>query len=101
MLLVGSRVEKRHTVRFNAGDELTLLILPAGDQYVLLTRDFDRSSGEFSLPSNWRLASYASPTVLSFEQPNPTLVNRADNHDSFQGPIPAQPVSLVNQQYFV
>jgi hypothetical protein len=87
-LLRLNRISKFHTVTFFAGRTLKVLVSPQGDQYVRITRDSDRLTDEPTLPSDWKLVNYVTKEELTIQLPNPTDNIRADNEDSFQGPIP-------------
>jgi hypothetical protein len=86
-LLRLSRVSKFHTVTFYAGRTLKVLISPEGNQYVRISRDADRVTDDPNLPNDWALVDYVTPEELTFQLPNPTDNIRADNEDSFQGPV--------------
>jgi hypothetical protein len=86
-LLRLNRIEKFHTVTFFEGRTLKILISPEGEQYVRISRDADRLSDQPTLPSSWQLVDYVTPEELILQLPNPTSNIRADNEDSFQGPI--------------
>lgn len=87
-LLTGSTVVKEHQLTFNAGSMLWVLFSPEGDAYVLVTRDAQHTSDTPTIPTNWDLVEYTTPDELVFTLPSETLVIRADNEDSFQGPVP-------------
>jgi hypothetical protein len=87
-LLTGSHVRKFHEVTFNAGKTLTLLVSPEGENYVRISRDYLRTTDQPSIPNGWQQVDYVTPGELVVELPDETLVIRADNEDSFQGPLP-------------
>ena len=93
-LLRGSTVVKFHEVTFNAGHTITVLFSPEGEPYVRITRDANRASDEPSIPNSWRLVEYTTPDQLVIQLTGETLVIRADNEDSFQGPAPELAVAL-------
>ncbi len=93
-LLRGTMVAKFHEVTFNAGRTITVLFSPEGDPYVRITRDFNRTSDEPSIPNLWRLVEYTLPEQMVIQLPDETLNIRADNEDSFQGPVPELSVAL-------
>lgn len=93
-LLIGSTVAKFHEVTFNAGSTIAVLFSPEGDPYVRISRDANRASDEPSIPNSWRLVEYTTPDQLVIQLPEETLVIRADNEDSFQGPVPELAVAL-------
>jgi hypothetical protein len=93
-LLTGSTVAKYHEVTFNAGTTIYVLFSPEGEPYVRIGRDANRASDEPSIPNSWRLVEYATSDQLVIQLPEETLVIRADNEDSFQGPVPELAVAL-------
>ena len=93
-LLRGSTVVKFHEVTFNAGRTIAVLFSPEGEPYVRLTRDANRASDEPSIPNSWRLVENTTPDQLVIQLTGETLVIRADNEDSFQGPVPELAVAL-------
>lgn len=86
-LLRLNRVAKFHEIRFNAGRTLWVLVSPESEHYVRVSRDAGRTSDEPTLPDGWQLVEYVTPDELTIQLPNPTLNIRADNEDSFQGPV--------------
>lgn len=86
-LLKAGKVRKFHTVTFNQGKTLTVLISPEGDHYVRITRDLNRTSDVPTIPGAWQTLEHVAPEALSFKLPDLTLVIRADNEDAFQGPV--------------
>ena len=92
-LLRGSTVAKFHELVFDAGTVLTVLFSPAGDPYVLVTRDALRGSDVPTIPAGWDVVTYVAPQTLTFRLPDETTVIRADNEDSFQGPVPSLSVA--------
>ena len=91
-LLRRNMIAKHHTVTFNAGRTLKVLVSPLGERYVRITRDAGRASDTPTLPQSWTLLDYVTPEALDIELPNPTVNIRCDNEDSFQGPVPDLPV---------
>lgn len=87
-LLRLNRIAKFHDVGFDAGRTLTLLVSPEGEQYVRISRDAGRTTDDPTLPDGWELIERVIDAELSFRLPNPTDNIRADNEDSFQGPLP-------------
>jgi hypothetical protein len=86
-LLRLSRVAKFHDVNYDAGRTLKILVSPEDDPYVLISRDAGRTSEVPTIPDPWRVIEYVAPEDLTFQLPNPTDNIRADNEDSFQGPV--------------
>jgi hypothetical protein len=86
-LLNASRVAKFHEISYSAGTPLYILVSPLGDQFVRVSRDDGRTSDVPTLPEGWQIIDYVTPETLTFYLPNPTLNIRADNQDSFQGPV--------------
>ncbi|NDJ75788.1 MAG: alpha/beta fold hydrolase [Chloroflexi bacterium] len=95
-LLSGSYVSKYHTIIYDAGSSVPVLISPEGEVYVRIGRDAGRTTDDFALPSEWQTVEYTTPDDLVIQLPNPTLVIRTDNEDSYQGPVP-ELNALVNQ----
>jgi hypothetical protein len=87
-LLRLNRVAKFHDVGFDAGRTLTFLVSPEGEEYVRISRDAGRTTDTPTLPDGWSLVERVTDEALSFRLPNPTLNIRADNEDSYQGPVP-------------
>ena len=86
-LLNASSVAKFHTITYDALSTIYVLVSPTGEEYVRVTRDADRVSEVFTLPEGWRLIEQLLSEPLTLTLPNPTLNIRADNQDSFQGPV--------------
>jgi hypothetical protein len=93
-LLIGSTVAKFHEVTFNAGRTISVLFSPEVEPYVRISRDANRTSDEPSIPNSWRLVEYPAPEKIVIQLPEETLVIRADNEDSFQGPAPELAVAF-------
>jgi hypothetical protein len=87
-LLRRNLVAKFHEVTFLAGKTVYILISPDGDYYIRISRDVGRVIDEPKLPAGWRLASHVLERDLVVRLPNPTVNIRANNEDSFQGPVP-------------
>ena len=86
-LLRANRISKTHAVSFDAGSTLKVLISPDGMQYVRVSRDAGRVSDAPTLPDGWTLVDYPTPAPVTLQLPNITVNIRADNEDSFQGPV--------------
>ena len=86
-LLRLNRIKKYHTVFFNAGRTLKVLISPKGEKYVRITRDVNRTSEVPTMPDGWVLLDHVTSEKLTIDLPNPTDNIRGDNEDSFQGPV--------------
>ena len=87
-LLLQNTIAKFHEIGFDAGRTLWVLVSPDGEQFVRVTRDAGRTSDEPTIPDGWELLEYTTPDELTIQLPNPTRNIRADNEDSFQGPVP-------------
>jgi hypothetical protein len=87
-LLSGNRIVKHHEVRFDAGTTLHLLMSPENATYVRISRDAGRIQEVPTIPSSWRTVQQVVDADVVIPLPNPTLNIRADNEDSYQGPIP-------------
>lgn len=88
-LLTAARVDKHHELLWPAGRAITLLTSPAGLRYILVSRDARRTAEVPTLPPGWTLEVVPLFRDLDLVLPRPTTVIRADNEDSFQGPLPA------------
>lgn len=87
-LLTGRNIAKYHQVQFNAGKTLHVLISPEGDEYVLISRDANRTTEVPIIPDTWKIEERVINENLTIDLPNPTLNIRAENNqDSFQGPV--------------
>jgi hypothetical protein len=86
-LLTASTVEKDHEISFDPGQTVTLLVSPDDERYVLVSRDADRTSDEPTIPAGWELVSELVPDGATYRLDGQTKVIRADNEDSFQGPV--------------
>ena len=86
-LLTASTVEKDHEISFGPGATVTLLVSPDDERYVLVSRDADRTSDEPTIPAGWELVSELVPDGATYRLDGQTKVIRADNEDSFQGPV--------------
>ncbi len=96
-LLSATRVVKFHMVTFYAGRTLKVLVSPGGAHYVRISRDANRLTDHPTLPAGWTLVDYETPDELTFDLPNPTINIRADNEDSFQGPVPDLPIGAATE----
>ena len=96
-LLISTRVDKHHRLTHEPGRNLTSIRSPEGDHYLRVTRDPDRTGDPPTLPAGWTLHTRepAEPTVVVLG-PSITLL-RADNGDSFQGPVPAELVDPMEE----
>jgi len=86
-LLVGSAVVKDHIAKFDEGRTLKLLISPSGEVFPRITRDANRTREKPTLPEKWRLIEHTLDRPMEFKLTGETTVIRADNQDSFQGPV--------------
>ena len=86
-LLRANRIAKHHTVTFDAGRTLYVLVSPDNVPYLRITRDANRTSDDPTLPGGWRIVEHVIDEALELELPNPTVNIRCDNEDSFQGPV--------------
>jgi hypothetical protein len=62
-------------------------VSPEDEYYVRISRDSGRTVEEPTIPNGWQILEYVTPNELIFQLPNPTENIRADNEDSFQGPL--------------
>ncbi len=87
-LLTLNRISKSHELTFDAETTLSVLISPEDEHYVLVSRDAGRTSDTSTIPDGWQIVEHTLDEELVVQLPNPTLNIRADNEDSFQGPVP-------------
>ncbi len=87
-LLSANTISKYHEVGFDAWQLINVLVSPEGDRYIRITRDEGRMSDIPTIPADWELTREVLTEALTIQLPNPTINIRADNEDSFQGPIP-------------
>lgn len=88
-LLRATTVEKHHELEWPTGSNITILTSPEAVEYILVSRDAQRTSDTPTLPSGWTLEVIALGQDLLVQLPLHTTVIRSDNEDSFQGPLPA------------
>jgi hypothetical protein len=86
-LLSANTISKYHEVSYDAWQLINILISPEGDRYIRITRDEGRMSDIPTIPTGWELSKEILTEELKIQLPNPTINIRADNEDSFQGPI--------------
>ena len=87
-LLTANTISKSHELTFDADTTLSILISPEDEHYVMVSRDAGRTSDTPTIPEGWQLVEHTLDEELVIQLPNPTLNIRADNEDSFQGPVP-------------
>lgn len=87
-ILRANTIVKHHEVTFNAGRVLPVLVSPDGEAYVRITRDAGRTSDTPTMPPDWTLTEHETTEELVVRLPDETINIRADNEDSFQGPVP-------------
>ncbi len=85
--LRGSSVVKDHLVTFDKGCLLVLLVSPDGKLFPRITRDANRTQEQPVVPEGWRLVEHKLDRCVEFRLTGKTTVIRADNQDSFQGPV--------------
>ena len=86
-LLSGNRINKFHEIAFEAGRTLWIIVFPEGKSYVRVSRDAGRTSDMPTIPNSWQYLEHVTPEELVIQLPHETLNIRADNEDSFQGPV--------------
>lgn len=94
-LLVGSIVRKFHEVTFHTGSKVFVLISPEGDSFVRISRDANRLTDQPTIPDFWQLLEHTLEEQIVIQLPYETTVIRADNEDSFQGPV--QELTFLNE----
>ncbi|MEO0338037.1 MAG: haloalkane dehalogenase, partial [Bacteroidota bacterium] len=93
-LLSGRLIAKYHDVQFNAGKTLKVLVSPDGEYYIRISRDAGRTQEIPTIPNTWQEIEVTLTEDLILQLPNPTLNIRADNEDSYQGPVAAELLGL-------
>ena len=86
-LLSGNRITKFHEIAYEAGKTLWVIVSPDGESFVRVSRDAGRTSDVPTIPDSWQYLEYVISEELVIQLPNETLNIRADNEDSFQGPV--------------
>jgi hypothetical protein len=86
-LLSANTISKYHEIIYNPWRLVNILVSPEGDRYIRVSRDEGRMSDIPTIPSDWELTKEVLTKELKIQLPNPTINIRADNEDSFQGPI--------------
>lgn len=86
-LLRANTISKHHEITFHSWKLTHILVSPEGDRYIRVSRDEGRMSEFPTIPSGWQLVREVTTEKLTIQLPNPTTNIRADNEDSFQGPI--------------
>jgi len=86
-LLSANTISKYHEIAYHPWRLVNILVSPEGDRYVRVSRDEGRMSDTPTIPSDWVLTREVLTKELNIQLPNPTINIRADNEDSFQGPI--------------
>ncbi len=87
-LLRGAHVLKYHEIEYTAGRTVAILTSPSGDRYIRVSRDAERITDVPTIPDGWMIGEYTLQQPLMVELFNMVENIRADNQDSFQGPIP-------------
>ncbi len=80
-------LEKYHEVTFNSGRTIRVLVCPEGKQYIMMTRDLDRTKDIPELPDGWELKEGRLSQDLTVVLSGRNEIIRTDNNDSFQGPL--------------
>jgi hypothetical protein len=86
-LLTANTISKYHKIGYHPWRLVNILVSPEGDRYIRVSRDEGRMSDTPTIPSDWQLIKEVITEELIIQLPNPTINIRADNEDSFQGPI--------------
>ena len=93
-LLKGNIISKFHELTYLSGRKTYILVSPDDEYYIRVSRDLNRTSEIPTVPYGWKLIEHVLSGDLTFALPNPTLNIRADNEDSFQGPLSATVLGL-------
>jgi pimeloyl-ACP methyl ester carboxylesterase len=86
-LLTANTISKYHKIGYHPWRLVNILVSPEGGRYIRVSRDEGRMSDTPTIPSDWQLIKEVITEELIIQLPNPTINIRADNEDSFQGPI--------------
>jgi len=86
-LLQKSSLEKHHEITYFSGRTIRLIVNPDGVQYILVSRDFDRTKEYPLLPDGWEYKVIELTQDLTVNLSGIVEVIRTDNNDSFQGPL--------------
>lgn len=97
-LLRANIIEKSHTLVYNAGRTVPVIVSPENEIYIRVSRDAGRCDSVPTMPDEWRLMDITLTEDAVIELPNPTTNIRADNEDSFQGPAPVLASYLSKDQ---
>jgi haloalkane dehalogenase len=87
-LLRANTIAKSHTLTYNAGRTVPVLVSPEGELYIRVSRDAGRCIETPTMPEGWHLVDVTLTSDTLIELPDPTINIRGDNEDSFQGPAP-------------
>lgn len=86
-LLRMSRLEKHHELVYSTGSTVKTIISPEGSRYILVSRDANRTSEDFDLPTGWLFEEIIITEDLLVLLSGEIEVIRTDNNDSYQGPL--------------
>ncbi len=89
-LLKGSQVKKFHKVTYNKDQDISILVSPKNERYILISRDAGRTTDTHPVPKGWQLLNIKAPQTMTIPLLDITTVIRAKNEDSYQGPLPSQ-----------
>lgn len=89
-LLHVNQVFKYHELEFHTDSAVSILESPAGTRYIMVSRDAARTTDTPNLPIGWSITDYDLTADLTVELFDVVDNIRADNEDSFQGPLPQE-----------
>jgi hypothetical protein len=88
-LIRKTELEKYHVLTYYAGRTVSILQNPSGEQFILVSRDEERTSDTFALPDGWSVSEHELAEDLEVDLSERVSVLRTENEDSYQGPLPA------------
>lgn len=91
-------MNKYHRLTYDAGNPVWYITSPEGERFLIVTRDYDRTTDTPTLPDGWTISKEMTLTKeLVLDLMGDEIANyRVSNGDSFQGPLPE---SLIVEDY--
>lgn len=86
-LIQSAKVEKYHTLYFDAESSVSFLKNPDGQSFVAVGTSYERSSEAPPLPDGWSIEKRVLTEALTVSLKGEVMVLRLQNGFSFQGPI--------------
>lgn len=97
-LMTRTIMNKFHELTYDPGAPVWYITSPEGKRYLIVTRDYDRTTDTPTLPAGWSISeemTLTKPLILPL-MGDKTENYRVSNGDSFQGPLPD---SLIVEDY--